>query len=240
MSAKRKHGGGTEAELAPAARNDVTRAADAPLPRLSFRSALGRAELGRRGRPSSVARHRSTNHETRSGGPKIIFLISGEGLARRGEAEQSSSHVFPNSTLWETTRYRPRRKETHCNSHGEVTRQASIPSASERSLYARKDIERARKPGRKPSTADMAAKPIIQGQEFPTITPTAIKEMENISVEVDKARVRTVRGFLSSGVALLQGALQARRIAQRGCRSAACGAERMGRFHRVVDVCLEQ
>lgn len=61
----------------------------------------------------------------------------------------------------------------------------------------------------------MAAKPIIQGQEFPTITPTAIKEMEDISVEVDKARVRTVRGSLSSGVALAS-----RRIASPTYRSA--------------------
>ena len=39
----------------------------------------------------------------------------------------------------------------------------------------------------------MSAKPIIQGHEFPVITPTAIKEMEDIPVEVDKNRVHVVR-----------------------------------------------
>jgi DNA-directed RNA polymerase I and III subunit RPAC2 len=38
----------------------------------------------------------------------------------------------------------------------------------------------------------MAAKPIIQGQEFPVITPTAIKDMDEIPVEVDVKRVNVV------------------------------------------------
>jgi DNA-directed RNA polymerase I and III subunit RPAC2 len=41
----------------------------------------------------------------------------------------------------------------------------------------------------------MSAKPIIQGHEFPVITPTAIKEIDDIPVEVDKNRVRVVRSF---------------------------------------------
>ena len=39
----------------------------------------------------------------------------------------------------------------------------------------------------------MSAKPIIQGQEFPIITPTAIKDIDAIPAEVDKNRVRVVR-----------------------------------------------
>ena len=44
----------------------------------------------------------------------------------------------------------------------------------------------------------MSAKPIIQGQEFPVITPTAIKEMDEIPESVDQARVRAVRGSPAS------------------------------------------
>jgi len=38
----------------------------------------------------------------------------------------------------------------------------------------------------------MAAKPIIQGQEFPVVTPTSIKDIDEIPVSVDQERVRVV------------------------------------------------
>lgn len=39
----------------------------------------------------------------------------------------------------------------------------------------------------------MAAKPIVQGQEFPVVTPTSIKDMDEIPATVDQERVRMVR-----------------------------------------------
>lgn len=48
----------------------------------------------------------------------------------------------------------------------------------------------------------MAAKPIIQGQEFPVITPTSIKDMDEIPATVDQERVHVVRR-LANAVFLL-------------------------------------
>ncbi|KAF9734054.1 hypothetical protein PMIN06_006308 [Paraphaeosphaeria minitans] len=40
----------------------------------------------------------------------------------------------------------------------------------------------------------MAAKPIIQGQEFPVITPTSIKDIDEIPVSIDQERVHVLPG----------------------------------------------
>ncbi|KAF2446094.1 DNA-directed RNA polymerase I and III 14 KDA polypeptide [Karstenula rhodostoma CBS 690.94] len=44
----------------------------------------------------------------------------------------------------------------------------------------------------------MSAKPIIQGQEFPVITPTSIKDIDEIPVSVDQARVTVLPGSTKS------------------------------------------
>jgi hypothetical protein len=62
------------------------------------------------------------------------------------------------------------------------------------------DRRQVRKRERDSKTPNMAAKPIIQGQEFPVITPTAIKDLEEIPVEVDERRVRVVRPVTHAAV----------------------------------------